>query len=68
MGSGIPLPLFLIIGLIIGIGLVYYILRLKRIRLNKLDEKTLLLRLPLLGTIEAEEPSGYRCIFVKDVS
>ncbi|HYA12072.1 MAG TPA: hypothetical protein VEF37_03725 [Thermodesulfovibrionales bacterium] len=40
----------------------------KRIRLNKLDEKTLLLRLPFLGTIEAEEPKEYRGIFVKDVS
>jgi hypothetical protein len=68
MGSEISLPLFLIIGLVIGIGLVYYILRLKKIRLNKLDEKTLLLRLPLLGTIEAEELKEYRGIFVKDVS
>jgi hypothetical protein len=68
MGSGVSLPLFLIFGLIIGIGLVYYILRLKKIRLNKLDEKTLLLRLPFLGTIEAEEPKKYRGIFVKDVS
>jgi hypothetical protein len=68
MGSGLSIPLFLILGLIIGIGLVYYILRLKKIRLNKLDEKTLLLRLPLLGTIEAEEPKEYRGIFVKDVS
>jgi hypothetical protein len=68
MGPEISLPLFLILGLIIGIGLVYYILRLKKIRLNKLDEKTLLLRLPLLGTIEAEEPRKYRGIFVKDVS
>jgi hypothetical protein len=68
MGSEISLPLFLILGLIIGIGFVYYILRLKKIRLNKLDEKTLLLRLPLLGTIEAEEPKEYRGIFVKDVS
>jgi hypothetical protein len=68
MGSGLSIPLFLILGLIIGIGLVYYILRLKKIRLNKLDEKTLLLRLPFLGTIEAEEPKEYRGIFVKDVS
>jgi hypothetical protein len=68
MGSGISPPLFLILGLITGIGLVYYILRLKRIRLDKLDEKTLLLKLPLLGTIEAEEPKEYRGIFVKDVS
>jgi hypothetical protein len=68
MGSEISLPLFLILGLIIGIGFVYYILRLKKIRLNKLDEKTLLLRLPFLGTIEAEEPKEYRGIFVKDVS
>jgi hypothetical protein len=68
MGSGLSIPSFLILGLIIGIGLVYYILRLKKIRLNKLDEKTLLLRLPLLGTIEAEEPREYRGIFVKDVS
>jgi len=68
MSSGIYLPLLFILGSVIGIGLVYYILRLKRIRLNKLDEKTLLLRLPFLGTIEAEEPKEYRGIFVKDVS
>jgi hypothetical protein len=68
MGSGVSLPLSLIFGLIIGIGLAYYILRLKKIRLNKLDEKTLLLRLPFLGTVEAEEPKEYRGIFVKDVS
>jgi hypothetical protein len=41
---------------------------LKKIRLNKLDEKTLLLKLPLLGTVEAEEPKEYRGIFVKDIS
>jgi hypothetical protein len=68
MGSEISLPLFLILGLIIGIGLVYFTIRLKRIRLNKLDEKTLLLRLPLLGTIETEEQKEYQGIFVKDVS
>jgi hypothetical protein len=68
MGSGLFLLLFLILGSVITIGLVYYILRLKRIRLNKLDEKTLLLRLPFLGTIEVEERKEYRGVFVKDVS
>jgi len=68
LGSGIFLPLMLIVGLIIGIGLVYFMLRSRGIKVNKLDEKTLLLRLPLLGTIETEEPKGYRGIFVKDVS
>jgi hypothetical protein len=68
MGSWISLPLTLILGLIIGIGLVYFILRLKRIKLDKLDEKTLLLRLPFLGTVEAEEPKGDQGIFVKGIS
>ncbi len=66
--SGISLPLTLILGSILGIGIVYYILRLKKIKLNKLDERTLLLKLPLLGTVEAEKPREHRGIFVKDVA
>ncbi|MDI6889391.1 MAG: hypothetical protein QMC83_00400 [Thermodesulfovibrionales bacterium] len=62
-------PLFtLILGLIIGIGSVYFLLRFIGIKLDRLDEKTLLLKLPLLGSIEVEMPKTYRGIFVKRVS
>jgi hypothetical protein len=43
-------------------------LELGEYKVNKLDEKTLLIRLPFLGTVEVEEPKEYRGIFVKDVS
>lgn len=68
MESVISLPLTLILGLMIGMGLMYFILRYKGIGVSRVDEKTLSLRLPLLGTVEAEEPKGYQGIFVKGVS
>ncbi|MEW6161823.1 MAG: hypothetical protein AB1606_00650 [Nitrospirota bacterium] len=62
-------PLFtLIFGLIIGIGFVYFLLRYIGIKLDRLDEKTLLLKLPLLGTLDVEIPKTYKGIFVKRVS
>ena len=62
-------PFFtLILGLLIGVGLVYFLLRYKGIQIERVDERTLLLRLPLLGTLDVEEPRRYRGIFVKDVS
>ncbi|MFZ6016246.1 MAG: hypothetical protein ACOYU0_01270 [Nitrospirota bacterium] len=62
-------PLFtLIIGLMIGIGFVYFILRFKGIKVDRLDERMLLLRLPLLGTLDVEIPRTYKGIFVKQVS
>ncbi|MEW6215495.1 MAG: hypothetical protein AB1478_09905 [Nitrospirota bacterium] len=62
-------PLFtLILGLIIGIGFVYFILRFKGIKVDRLDERMLLLRLPLLGTLDVEMPRTYKGIFVKRVS
>jgi len=62
-------PLFtLILGLIIGIGFVYFLLKYKGIKLDRLDEKTLLFKLPLLGTLEVEMPRTYKGIFVKRVS
>ncbi|MEW6002173.1 MAG: hypothetical protein AB1638_05935 [Nitrospirota bacterium] len=68
MESGTSLPLTFILGLLIGIGIIYFMLRYKKIEISRIDEKTLLLKLPLLGTIEAEEPREYQGIFVKDVS
>jgi hypothetical protein len=62
-------PIFtLILGLLIGVGLLYFILRYKEIQIERVDERTLLLRLPFLGTLDVKEPRTYRGIFVKDVS
>lgn len=68
MESGASLPLTFILGLLIGMGIIYFMFRYKKIEISKVDEKTLLLKLPLLGTVEAEEPKGFRGIFVKDIS
>lgn len=57
---------FLIIGFILGIGFIYFVLWVKRIKVDRLDEKVLSIRLPLLGTIEAEEPNIYKGFFVKN--
>jgi hypothetical protein len=59
--------LTLILGFILGIGFIYFLLRFRGVEINRLDEKFLLLRLPLLGTIEIEE-KGYQGIFVKGIS
>jgi hypothetical protein len=64
-GSSLLLPL--ILGFILGIGLIYFILRYKAIKANRVDEKTLLLKMPFLGTIETEEPIGHKGIFIKEV-
>lgn len=62
-------PLFtLIIGFIVGIGIVYFLLRCLGIKLYRLDDKTLLLKLPLLGSIEVEMPKTNKGVFVKRVS
>ena len=58
---------FFILGFIIGIGLFYFILRFKALRGKRLDEKTFLFKLPLFGTVEAEEQKEYRGIFVKNI-
>jgi hypothetical protein len=60
--------LFLISGFLSGIGFIYFLLRTSNIIIYRLDEKTLLLRLPLLGTIEVKGPERYSGIFVKNVS
>lgn len=66
--EGISPLLTLILGLIIGICSVYFLLKFIGIKLDRLDEKTLLLKLPLLGSIEVEMPKTPRGIFVKCVS
>ena len=68
MFSGVSFPLTLILGFMLGIGFIFLILRFKKIEVERVDEKMLLLRLPLLGTVEAEEPKKYRGIFVKGIS
>jgi hypothetical protein len=65
-GSSFLLPL--ILGIILGIGLIYFILRYKAIKIERVDEKTLLCKLPFLGTIETAEPKGYQGIFVKNIT
>ncbi|MGQ9570277.1 MAG: hypothetical protein ACUVUQ_05440 [Thermodesulfovibrionales bacterium] len=68
MNSGILLPIALVAFFIIGIWFVYFMVRAKGIKFKKLDEKTLLLKLPFLGTIETEEPKEYKGVFVKEIS
>ncbi len=47
--------LFIILGFILGIGLMYYILGICTGGLRRIDEKTLVFRLPFVGMIETEE-------------
>jgi len=49
-------PLFIILGFLLGLGFVYFLLRIKKITVNRLDERTLLLKLPLLGSVEVNGP------------
>ncbi len=58
---------FFIIGFIVGIGFIYLMVRVKRIKVDRLDERVLLLKLPFLGMVEAEESGEYRGFFVKSV-
>lgn len=59
---------FLIVGLVIGIVFIRFLLRYKKINVSRIDESTLLLKLPLLGIIEVEESRKYQGMFVKCVS
>jgi hypothetical protein len=68
MISGSPFFLPLILGFFLGIGFIYFILRFKTLKLDRIDDKMLLIRLPLLGTTEAEDPKGYKGIFVNNVT
>lgn len=68
MNSSIFLTIALAVFFIIGIWFVYFMVRVRGIKFKKLDDKTLLLKLPFLGTIETEEPNEYKGIFVKEVS
>lgn len=68
MRLGIYLYFALVLFFIIGIWFVYFMIRVKGIKFKKLDDKTLLLKLPFLGTIETEEPKEYKGVFVKEVS
>ncbi len=63
--SSILLPI--IIGFLVGIGFFYLMLKMSVIKIDRIDEKTLLFKLPLLGTTEAEEQKKYNGIFVKNV-
>ncbi len=47
--------LLIILGFILGIGLMYYILGICSNRLRRIDERTLVFKLPFVGTIETEE-------------
>jgi hypothetical protein len=60
-------PLTFILGFIFGIGFIYFLLRFKGVEIQRLDERFLSLRLPLLGVIEAKEKE-YKGIFVKAIS
>jgi hypothetical protein len=68
MGSGIFLPIVIVVFFVIGIWFVYFMVRVRGIKFKKLDHKTLLLKLPFLGTVETEEPREYKGIFVKELS
>ncbi len=55
-------------GFILCICFVYFILHNKKINVRRIDEKTLLLRLPVLGTVEADDQKVYQGVFVRDIS
>ncbi|MEW6570358.1 MAG: hypothetical protein AB1390_04190 [Nitrospirota bacterium] len=58
----------LVLGFVLGIVFVYFLMRFRRIKLDRVDSKTLLFRLPLLGILEAEDPKGHGGIFIRDVT
>jgi len=45
----------IILGFLLGIGLMYYILGICSVSLRRIDERTLIFKLPFVGTIETEE-------------
>ena len=61
----------LLLGLILGffgsIGFAYLILRFRSIAVYKLDEHTLLLKLPLLGSLEVKGPERYPGLFLQNL-
>lgn len=58
----------LILGFFLGIGFIYFILKIKTIKGERIDEKTLLFKFPFFGTTEAEEEKAYNGIFVKNLT
>jgi len=58
----------LILGFFLGIGFIYFILKIKTIKGERIDEKTLLFKFPFFGTTEAEEKKTYNGIFVKNLT
>ncbi len=67
MSNGL-LAFFFLLGLILGVGLMYYILGIGATRLKRIDEKTLVFRLPLVGMIETEETNSEKGFFAKKVA
>lgn len=61
-------PLFMILGFLLGLGVVYFLVRIKKITVNRLDDRTLVLKLPFLGYVEANGPTKYQGLFVRNVS
>lgn len=61
-------PLFIILGFLLGLGFVYFLVRIKKITVNRLDDRTLLLKLPLLGSVEVNEPAKCQGLFVRNAS
>ncbi|HIC91662.1 MAG TPA: hypothetical protein EYP21_06315 [Syntrophaceae bacterium] len=61
-------PLFMILGFLLGLGVVYFLVRIKKITVNRLDDRTLVLKLPFLGCVEANGPTKYQGLFVRNVS
>lgn len=62
------LPLFIILGFLLGMGFVYFLLRIKKITVSRLDHRTLLLKLPLLGSVDINGPAKYQGLFVRNAS
>lgn len=66
-GSSFLIPI--ILGFALGIWLMYFILRSRAGRLRRIDERTFVLKLPLVGTIETEEEmDSHKGFFAKSVS
>jgi len=61
-------PLFIILGFLLGLGFVYFLVRIKKITVNRLDDQTLLLKLPLLGSVEVNGPAKCQGLFIRNAS
>lgn len=63
---GFPFVLF-ILGIVIGSGVAYILVRLRGVKVQRVDGSTYVCKLPLFGSVETDARSIRRGVFVKDV-